>query len=326
MLCEPVECESRYANPNPVRIWRLRPGRLSLTRQCQKLKFPEGPDPMPELPEVEVVRQGLDALLRGLRLLRTEVRVPKLRWEIDPQLDALTKNQRVGTLNRRSKALLVELERGTLVIHLGMSGSLRRIQPPEALRTHDHLIWHFSGGLELRLHDPRRFGSVLWFVHDPVETDNFDPARSIDAHFARLGPEPFDPAFNADSLHRMSQGRKVAIKQWLMSGTAVVGVGNIYASEALYRAGIDPRRAAGRIGRHRYARLVTAIREVFSQAIEAGGSTLRDFVGSHGDPGAFQQHYAVYGRPGEACPACGAKVRRTILGQRSSFWCPLCQR
>ncbi|MBM3378679.1 MAG: bifunctional DNA-formamidopyrimidine glycosylase/DNA-(apurinic or apyrimidinic site) lyase [Betaproteobacteria bacterium] len=281
---------------------------------------------MPELPEVEVVRQGLDAVLRGLRLLRTEVRVPKLRWEVDPQLDALTRNQMVCALDRRSKVLLVALERGTLLIHLGMSGSLRRIQQPEALRTHDHLIWHFSGGLELRLHDPRRFGSVLWFAHPCVGSADSDPARSIDAHFARLGPEPFDPAFNADSLHRRSQGRKVAVKQWLMSGTPVVGVGNIYASEALYRAGIDPRRAAGRIGRHRYARLVDAIREVLRQAIEAGGSTLRDFVGSHGDPGAFQQHYAVYGRDGEACPACGAKVRRTILGQRSSFWCPRCQR
>lgn len=179
---------------------------------------------MPELPEVEVVRQGLDAVLRGLRLLRTEVRVPKLRWEVDPQLDALTRNQMVCALDRRSKVLLVALERGTLLIHLGMSGSLRRIQQPEALRTHDHLIWHFSGGLELRLHDPRRFGSVLWFAHPCVGSADSDPARSIDAHFARLGPEPFDPAFNADSLHRRSQGRKVAVKQWLMSGTPVVGV------------------------------------------------------------------------------------------------------
>jgi len=290
--------------------------------------------PMPELPEVEVVRRGLESVLSGRRLLRTEVRVLKLRWDINPKLDVLTRGQVVCALKRRSKALLLALEQGTLLIHLGMSGSLRIIAQAEAARTHDHLIWHFSGGLELRLHDPRRFGSVLWFAKavpasnsrerpEPGEGELPDP---VEAHFARLGPEPFDPAFNATRLFGMSRGRKVAVKPWLMSGSPVVGVGNIYASEALFRAGIDPRRPAGRISRQRYARLAEAVREVLREAIEAGGSTLRDFVGSHGDPGAFQLRYAVYGRQGRPCLACGAEVLREVLGQRSSFWCPQCQR
>jgi len=277
---------------------------------------------MPELPEVEVVRRGLEKVLHGRRLLRTEVRTPKLRWAIDPRIDALTRGQGVRALDRRSKYLLIELDLGTLVIHLGMSGTLQVVAQPRALRSHDHLIWYFSGGLEMRLHDPRRFGSVHWI--DRANT--VLPADPIRARLAQLGPEPFDPAFDADFLHHISQRRRVAIKPWLMSGTPVVGVGNIYASEALFRAGIDPRRAAGRISRPRYARLVTALRDVLREAIEAGGSTLRDFVGSQGHPGDFQLHYAVYGRHGQPCPACGALVRREVLGQRASYWCPACQR
>jgi formamidopyrimidine-DNA glycosylase len=271
---------------------------------------------MPELPEVETTRRGIAPLLCGLRVTSVDVREPRLRWPVPPALARELPGQLICGVTRRAKFLLLESPVGHLILHLGMSGSLRIVSrelPPEK---HDHLDVIMGDGRCLRFRDPRRFGAALWTRDDPLE----HPLLK------NLGPEPLEDGFNAVWLHRLSQRRRVAIKSFLMNGQVVAGVGNIYASEALFLAGIHPGRPAGRISLNRYQRLVGAVRDVLAAAIAAGGTTLRDFVDSNGSPGYFSQSLRVYGRQGEACDQCGSRVRSRIIGQRSTFYCPRCQR
>jgi formamidopyrimidine-DNA glycosylase len=270
---------------------------------------------MPELPEVETTRRGIAPHLEGRQITGVAIRQPRLRWVVEATLPAQLIGQRVLTVERRAKYLLLRLELGTLILHLGMSGSLRILDAGSAPGPHDHFDLSFEGGHCLRLRDPRRFGAVLWTAEPPER----HPLLS------HLGPEPLDDAFDGDHLHREAQPRRGAVKGLIMDGAVVVGVGNIYANEALFRAGIDPRRACHRIALARYRRLAEAIRAVLATAIEAGGTTLRDFQREDGRPGYFAQQLQVYGREGEPCPGCGAPIRQQRIGQRSSFYCPRCQ-
>jgi formamidopyrimidine-DNA glycosylase len=272
---------------------------------------------MPELPEVEVVRRGLQQTVVGRELRAVEVREPRLRWPVTPSLPALLARRRLSGVDRRGKYLLLDFNGGWLIVHLGMSGSLtfHRAAPPP--RRHDHVELRFDHGV-LRYHDPRRFGAVLW--HDAQAGD-------VRNHrlLAGLGIEPFDDAFDGAYLFRGTRGRNVAIKQLLLAGTLVVGVGNIYASESLFRAGIRPVSAAARISRRRYDLLALAIRETLAQAIERGGSSLRNFVSSSGEQGHAQLDAQVYGRAGQPCRNCGEPLRSAYIQQRSTFWCRRCQ-
>jgi formamidopyrimidine-DNA glycosylase len=274
---------------------------------------------MPELPEVEVTRRALAPHLVGRPLEAVLVRESRLRQPVPAGLDALLRGQGLQALERRGKYLLWRFPAGTLISHLGMTGVWRvHSRPAPAPRAHDHLDLVFRGVLA-RLNDPRRFGAVLWH-----------PASAGDAlahpALARLGVEPFGASFDGAWLHRHTRGRRVAIKPLLLAGTVVVGVGNIYCSESLFRAGIDPRMAAGRLSLARCTRLASAVREVLGEAIAAGGSTLRDFVSAEGAEGYFMLDAAVYGREGLPCRVCGTPVRRLVQGQRATYWCPRCQR
>jgi len=273
---------------------------------------------MPELPEVEVVRRGLVEQLLHRRIVRADVREPRLRWPVDPRLDERLRGARLRAVERRGKYLLLRLETGALIVHLGMSGSLRFLAQAGPPARHDHVDLVFEHGV-LRYHDPRRFGAMLW--HAPE-------AGELERHplLAGLGVEPLDAQFDAALLHRATRGRRVSIKQLLLSGTAVVGVGNIYASESLFRAGILPTTRAGRLSRARCEALAHAIRETLGDAIARGGSTLRDFVGSDGAAGYFQLECFVYGRAGLPCRVCGTPVRMRRDQQRATYWCPGCQR
>lgn len=273
------------------------------------------PTPMPELPEVETTRRGLLPRLAGRRLERVVVRDPRLRWPVPPDLEDRLAGRTLGDLGRRGKYLLFDFGGVTQIVHLGMSGSLRFAGPDEPAARHDHVDWQFDGGVTLRLRDPRRFGAVLWTddaAHHPL--------------LAHLGPEPLTDAFDADYLHAHCRRRSAAIKQVIMDATVVVGVGNIYASESLFHAGIRPGTAARRLSRPACARLVDAIRRVLGAAIAAGGSSLRDYVATDGELGYFQLQTRVYDRAGLPCKACGTPVRRVVQGQRASFYCPRCQR
>jgi formamidopyrimidine-DNA glycosylase len=273
---------------------------------------------MPELPEVEVVRRGLRERLLGRTLRRVDVRQPALRWPVPPDLGERLAGRRLEAVERRGKYLLLRFGDGWLVAHLGMSGSLtfRTAAPPPG--RHDHVDLVFEHGL-LRYHDPRRFGALLW--HD-------DRAGPPDAHplLAGLGVEPFSEGFGGGLLHRATRGRRIAVKQVLLAGHVVVGVGNIYASESLFRAGIRPGTPAGRLSRARCDALAEAIRATLAQAIERGGSSLRDFVDSEGRGGYFQLECMVYGRDGQPCRRCGAPIRVNRAQQRATYWCPRCQR
>lgn len=270
---------------------------------------------MPELPEVETTRRGIEPHLRGQRIKQLVVRQRQLRWPVPRGLERKLLGQRIKHIDRRGKYLLLSIGDGTLIIHLGMSGSLRVLPKPSAPGPHDHIDLLLGDGRCLRFTDPRRFGAWLW-------TD-----KPVDQHplLARLGPEPLSAAFNGDYLYQLSRGRKVAVKNFVMNSRIVVGVGNIYANEALFRAGILPARAAGRISAQRYAQLAEAIKAVLTDAIRQGGTTLRDFVGGEGKPGYFTQSLQVYGRRGVACPHCATPIRERRIGQRSSFYCPTCQ-
>jgi len=272
---------------------------------------------MPELPEVETTRRGILPRLRGRRIRAVEVREPRLRWPVPPDLDAILRGEEIDTVERRGKYLLVRLAKGTLLIHLGMSGSLRVLTaPPDLPRKHDHIDLLLEDGQLLRYHDPRRFGAFLWLQGDPA------------GHplLAELGPEPLGAGFDGDYLFRLSRGRRASVKQFLMDGHVVVGVGNIYANEALYLAGIDPRRAAGRIAAARYARLAAAVRRVLRRAITTGGSSISDYVRPDGSDGGYQDERRVYGRTGEPCFRCQKRIRRLVIGGRSTHYCPGCQR
>ncbi len=270
---------------------------------------------MPELPEVETTRRSFAERIQGATVEAVRLGKP-LRWPLGCDPSALVGGT-VGAASRRAKYLWLPVAEGGLLMHLGMSGSLAFNERPAPPGPHDHFDLVTSRGT-LRLTDPRRFGAVVWSASLAAS-----PASKL---LAGLGLEPFDPAFTGERLHRELRGRRVAIKQALLAGDIVVGAGNIYACEALYRAGIDPRTAAGRIGRARCERLAEAVRQVLAEAMAMGGSTLRDFRDAHGMAGSFQQHAAVYGREGEPCPACGASVRRIVQAQRSTYFCPRCQR
>lgn len=254
--------------------------------------------------------------MRGRQVAALVLREPRLRWRVDPRLPATIAGQRVRDVRRRAKYLIIDLDAGSLILHLGMSGSLRMLDPATPLEPHDHYDLLLESGRCLRFNDPRRFGSLLWSAGDPADHPLL----------AALGPEPLTSAFNADYLARRARGRRVAIKQFLMDQRVVVGVGNIYASEALYRAGVHPRRAAGRVSGARLAALVEAIRAVLGDAIRAGGTTLRDYVGADGTPGYFRQRLYVYERSGRPCRRCRTPVRHVVQGQRSTYYCPRCQR
>lgn len=270
---------------------------------------------MPELPEVEITRRGIEPFILGRSITEVIVRNPNLRWRVPRNIAHHVVGQEVKQVLRRGKYLLLEFTGSWLILHLGMSGSLRVIDARTPPRAHDHLDLVF-GDTALRLRDPRRFGAVLW------------QRGNIQTHplLARLGVEPLGKAFTPEFLYRVTRGRRAGIKQVLMNARTVVGIGNIYANESLFRAGIHPRTQSGGLSRVRCARLVEAVRDTLRAALAAGGSSLRDFVHSDGASGYFQQQYCVYDRVGLPCRACGAPIRMARLGQRSSFYCAKCQK
>ena len=271
---------------------------------------------MPELPEVEITLRGLAPHLEGQSVTAVVIRHPQLRWPIPQNLPKLLRGKTIRALRRRAKYLLIEFDHGTLILHLGMSGSLCILPAKTPAEKHDHFDLVLASGKLMRLRDPRRFGAVLWHEGDPAQHPLL----------AALGPEPLEEDFGGRYLYQATRGRNIAIKQCIMDSHMVVGVGNISANEALFRAGIKPQLAAGRLSLTRCTRLVEEIRATLTEAIEKGGSSLRNFVNSDGKPGYFQQHCRVYGRAGESCRACGTPIKQVRQGQRSSFYCPKCQR
>jgi len=270
---------------------------------------------MPELPEVETTRRGLAPHLIDRRVTAAVLRRPDLRWPIAPEIAHELPGQRLTAVTRRAKYLLVEAQTGSALLHLGMSGSLRVLPAATPAGLHDHVDLALDSGRVLRFNDPRRFGCLLW-----------QPVGTVHPLLADLGPEPLGPDFDGDHLWRRSRGRSAPVKAFLMDQSIVVGVGNIYAAEALFRAGIHPRRAAGRVSRARYAALADAVRTILAHAIARGGTTLRDFIAPDGAPGYFEQELFVYGRAGERCKVCGTALRAGDFGQRATVWCPHCQR
>ena len=275
---------------------------------------------MPELPEVEITRRGIAPALAGRRAIGANIRAKALRYPFPARLGEALAGRRLLAVERRGKYLLFDFGNGHLLIHLGMSGSLRLVAAGRPCEKHDHfdLVFDAGGGsaVALRLRDPRRFGAVLWLEGDPLQ----HPLLSV------LGIEPLSADFCAAWLKAELAGLSAAIKPTLMDSHRIVGIGNIYASESLFRAGIDPRTPAGRISLKRLEHLVAAIRATLAAAIDAGGSSLRDFVHSDGSSGYFQQQYFVYGRTGESCRVCGRPIKELRQGQRASFYCPRCQR
>ncbi|MFZ9965815.1 MAG: bifunctional DNA-formamidopyrimidine glycosylase/DNA-(apurinic or apyrimidinic site) lyase [Steroidobacteraceae bacterium] len=271
---------------------------------------------MPELPEVETTRRGIAPALLGHTVNRVVLRERRLRWPVPTTLGRNLTGQVIDSVERRAKYLLLGTRNGTLLAHLGMTGSLRVLDPATPLLTHDHVDILLDSGRCLRFNDPRRFGCLLWITGDPSRHRLLND----------LGPEPLGADFDGSHLWQRARGRKVAIKSFIMNASVVVGVGNIYASEALFRAGIAPTTPAGRVSRARMQALADAIREVLSEAIAVGGTTLRDYVNADGLPGYFRQKLFVYERDGEPCRRCGTAIRHQVLGQRSTYHCPTCQR
>ena len=271
---------------------------------------------MPELPEVETTLRGLLPHVLGRRIAALHLRQPALRWPVPATLVALLPGQTILAGRRRGKYLLFTLDAGHLLLHLGMSGSLRVIPTGQAPGRHDHFDLLLEDGAALRFTDPRRFGALLWVEGDPAR-------HPLLRH---LGPEPLDEAFDATYLHRQARGRKVPVKSFLMDGRVVVGIGNIYANEILHHSGVHPLRAAGRIALPRYREVVAATKAVLAGAVTQGGTTLRDFVGGDGKPGYFRQQLRAYGRGGQPCPGCAAPLREIRLAQRTTVYCPRCQR
>lgn len=271
---------------------------------------------MPELPEVETTRRGLAPALLGERISHAVVRNRAMRVPVPRQLETAIAGALVQSVDRRAKYLLIRTDRGTLILHLGMSGRLWLVDPATPPATHDHFDLVLRSGCVMRLRDPRRFGLVLWQR----------PGAPLHALLAKLGPEPLEAAFTGDYLYRETRSRTAPIKQVIMDGQLVVGVGNIYASESLFRAGINPKTPARRLGLDRCTRLVDHIRATLEDAIRAGGSTLRDYVSSSGEAGYFQDQHLVYGRTGARCVRCEATIRELRQGQRATFYCPRCQR
>lgn len=270
---------------------------------------------MPELPEVETTRRGIAPHITGQRITAVRVRQPRLRWPVPDEIAGRLPGAVVERVERRAKYLLLRTGAGTVILHLGMSGSLRILPADVPPGPHDHVDLAF-GDRCLRLRDPRRFGAVLWTEQDPL----------THPRLRELGPEPLSEQFNGDHLYRAARGRQIAVKSLLMDGKVVVGVGNIYANEALFKAGIHPSRAAGRISWSRYVGLVEAVKQTLAAAIELGGTTLRDFLHDDGKPGYFRNELLAYGRGGEPCVRCGRALIETRIGQRSTVYCGHCQR
>ncbi|HTS22923.1 MAG TPA: bifunctional DNA-formamidopyrimidine glycosylase/DNA-(apurinic or apyrimidinic site) lyase [Casimicrobiaceae bacterium] len=271
---------------------------------------------MPELPEVETTRRGVAPHVERQKVTAVRIYDRRLRWPVPRDLPRRLVGRRIDRVDRRSKYLLFRLGEDTLLVHMGMTGSLRVFTRLPPRQTHDHIDLEFANGVVLRYRDPRRFGAVLW-------SPGGQPEHPL---LARLGVEPFSPGFDGEYLHHAARGRRVAIKLLLMDSHIVVGVGNIYANESLFRAGIRPDRPANRIAPLRLARLADAVRETLTEAIAKGGSSLRDYVDSRGEPGYFQLDYYVYGRAGEPCRVCGAPIRMRRLGGRATYYCVSCQR
>jgi formamidopyrimidine-DNA glycosylase len=270
---------------------------------------------MPELPEVETTRRGLAPHLDGRRIVAVTLRRPDLRWPIPAEVPRLLPGQPITGLRRRAKYLLLDTAPGSALLHLGMSGSLRVLPADTPVTTHDHVDLALDSGRVLRFNDPRRFGCLLW-----------QPAGTTHALLQGLGPEPLSDAFDGAYLHALSRGRTASVKTFLMDQAVVVGVGNIYAAESLFRAGIAPGRAAGRVSRAHYEALAAAVKAILAHAIRRGGTTLRDFISPDGTPGYFEQELFVYGREGEPCKVCGQPLRGRRLGNRATAWCRTCQR
>ena len=271
---------------------------------------------MPELPEVETACRGIAPHLIGQCVTNVVVRQRQLRWPVPTTLIKTLPGQIIRSVQRRAKYILIGTDAGTALLHLGMSGSLRVVPGSTAPTKSDHVDIVLANGQCLRLRDPRRFGSLLWTTSDPTQHKLLK----------KLGPEPLGLDFDGDYLHTASRQRKIAVRDFLMNSQVLAGIGNIYANECLFLAGIRPQRAAGKVTRERYQRLAVAIRETLEKAIRAGGTTLRDFQNADGLPGYFQQTLSVYGRKGEVCRRCDTPVRAIKLGQRSAFFCPRCQK
>ena len=285
---------------------------------------------MPELPEVETTRRGLAPHVEGRTVTGVTLRRPDLRWPIPAEIPDLLPGQRITAVRRRAKYLLLDTAAGSALLHLGMSGSLRVLPATTPVKAHDHVDLALDSRRVLRFTDPRRFGCLLW-----------QPPGEVHELLRDLGPEPladgFDgaafngaafngAAFNGDYLFELSRGRKAPVKTFLMDQRVVVGVGNIYAAEALFEAGISPLRAAGKVSRERYALLAQAVQRILANAIERGGTTLRDFISPDGEPGYFELELSAYGRGGEPCPRCGRALKQAVIGQRTTVWCGHCQR
>lgn len=271
---------------------------------------------MPELPEVETTRRGIEPYVRGKTITHIELRVPKLRWELDAAAASSLHGKTIISVQRRGKYLLLAVKNTNahILIHLGMSGSLRICNSTEELKKHDHVIIHLKNSTELRLHDPRRFGYFAII-----------PADGSYALLAHLGKEPLSDDFNTDYLYRSTRGKTLPIKNYIMNQKIVVGVGNIYASEALFLSGIRPDKPAGKLNRQQAEALTAFIKQELNRAINAGGTTLRDFVNPDGTHGYFQQTLQVYGRAGKPCCRCGTIIENKVIGGRASAYCPKCQ-
>lgn len=270
---------------------------------------------MPELPEVEVSRLGIQPHLTGRIISRIEIRQPQLRWPVPEEIRKAI-GKPVLSVTRRAKYLLINTDVGHIILHLGMSGKLRVIDQTTPLIKHDHLDIVLDNGQCLRFNDPRRFGACLW------QGQGEEPLSLL----ANLGPEPLTDAFDGERLFSLSRGKSVAVKNFIMDNAVVVGVGNIYANESLFKAGIDPRRAAGKVSKARYLNLAVHIKSVLEKAIQQGGTTLKDFAQADGRPGYFAQELLVYGRSGQPCVTCGDVIQSKTIGQRNTFFCTRCQR
>jgi formamidopyrimidine-DNA glycosylase len=270
---------------------------------------------MPELPEVETTRAGLAPHLVGRTVTGVTLRRKSLRWAIPPAIAKTLPGERILAVRRRAKYLLVDTPPGSALLHLGMTGVLRVLPAKTPVGTHDHVDVALDSGRVLRFTDPRRFGCLLW-----------QPAGTTHELLADLGPEPLSDDFDGEHLFERSRGRSAPVKTFLMDQRIVVGVGNIYAAEALFRAGIAPHRAAGRVSRERYLALATAVKDVLAYAITRGGTTLRDFLSPDSEPGYFETELLAYGREGEPCTACGRPLKGAVLGGRATVWCARCQK
>ena len=269
---------------------------------------------MPELPEVETTCRGIEPYLVGQKVVEITIRQPRLRWPIPISLQQL-RGQKIQSVKRRGKYLLLKADHGTVILHLGMSGSLRIVDSDYSVKKHDHVDFVLNKGKTLRFHDPRRFGSVLWTQEDPYQH------RLLQS----LGIEPLSTDFNGEYLAQRAKNRKVVVKNFIMNAHIVVGIGNIYASESLFLAGIHPQRASGSLTLRNYKKLAESIQKILRAAITQGGTTLRDFVNESGQPGYFAQKLQVYGRKGEPCLVCDAAIQQIKLGQRTSYFCKNCQ-